>query len=385
MESLKIKSLGPIDEANIDFDDLTLLVGPQASGKSLLLQSFKLLIDNQNIKQSLENYSFSWHKNANIFLDSYFGEGMNKIWTKDTKIELNKTKFTKEDIAYKIDKKIVNIAENVFYIPAQRILSIADGRPKNFMEFDASTPYVIKNFSETLRQMLQNGLGKKTTLFPLNNSINNIIASAYNKNIFNNGKIILDESAGQKKIKMDIDNTRIPFIAWSAGQKEFMPLLMSFYKLQRKATSTNNSFYKYVIIEEPEMGLHPNAIQSIILQILDLLSNNYKVIISTHSPIFLEFSWAFNLLKKQKAPNDALLQLFNLNKNSANNKLVNNLLTNKNISTYYFDRNKNNKVVVKNISSLEADNEDKAISDWGGISEFSTTATNIISTYFTEI
>ena len=37
MEKLKLKSFGPISEAEINFGDLTLLVGPQASGKSILL------------------------------------------------------------------------------------------------------------------------------------------------------------------------------------------------------------------------------------------------------------------------------------------------------------------------------------------------------------
>jgi hypothetical protein len=36
MECIKVKSFGPIEYVNVVFGDLTLLVGPQASGKSIL-------------------------------------------------------------------------------------------------------------------------------------------------------------------------------------------------------------------------------------------------------------------------------------------------------------------------------------------------------------
>ena len=42
MDNLKVKSLGPIKEADVTFGDLTLLVGPQASGKSIFIQMLKL-------------------------------------------------------------------------------------------------------------------------------------------------------------------------------------------------------------------------------------------------------------------------------------------------------------------------------------------------------
>jgi len=38
MKNIKIKSFGPIEEADVTFGDLTLLVGPQASGKSIFIQ-----------------------------------------------------------------------------------------------------------------------------------------------------------------------------------------------------------------------------------------------------------------------------------------------------------------------------------------------------------
>lgn len=49
MKQFTIKNFGPIDHVSVDFADLTLLVGPQASGKSLFLQLLKLIIDKEHI------------------------------------------------------------------------------------------------------------------------------------------------------------------------------------------------------------------------------------------------------------------------------------------------------------------------------------------------
>ena len=44
-DSLILKNIGPIREANVRFGDLTILVGPQATGKSVFLQLFKPVLD----------------------------------------------------------------------------------------------------------------------------------------------------------------------------------------------------------------------------------------------------------------------------------------------------------------------------------------------------
>ena len=55
---LKIINFGPIKEADIDFWDLTFLIGPQASGKSLSLELLKLILDKQHIISTFRNYNY---------------------------------------------------------------------------------------------------------------------------------------------------------------------------------------------------------------------------------------------------------------------------------------------------------------------------------------
>lgn len=59
---LTIRNFGPIKDAQIDFGDLTFLIGPQASGKSLSLELLKLIIDRQHIISTLRNYNYILNK-----------------------------------------------------------------------------------------------------------------------------------------------------------------------------------------------------------------------------------------------------------------------------------------------------------------------------------
>lgn len=59
---LTIRNFGPIREAEMDFGDLTFLIGPQASGKSLSLELLKLIIDQQHIISTLRNYNYILNK-----------------------------------------------------------------------------------------------------------------------------------------------------------------------------------------------------------------------------------------------------------------------------------------------------------------------------------
>jgi hypothetical protein len=127
------------------------------------------------------------------------------------------------------------------------------------------------------------------------------------------------------------------------------------------------------------MGLHPQAIKSILLQVMDLMNRGYKVIISTHSPIMIEFAWAIKLLQENKADYKSLVALFEIKNSPPIKEIFTSLLKNKSIKTYYFDREADNHVSVKDISSLDAGSEDAAVSEWGGLSSFISKASDIIS------
>lgn len=381
MESLEVNNFGPIEKAKVNFGDLTFIVGPQASGKSLFLELLKYLLDKDFILSNLKRFNYVVESsNPKKILDLFFGEGMNEVFRENTEIFLNGEKqaintlltFSKEN----------QETEQLFYIPAQRILSISDGRPKNFMEFDVATPYVLRSFSETLRLYLQGGIGN-AVIFPAGKRLKEALLTSFDENIFHEGKIVMEEIAGLRKLKMRIDNTSIPFMTWSAGQKEFMPLLLAFYYLSSGDGHKlmKRGEHKYVVIEEPEMGLHPQAIKSVILEILELIHNGLKVIISTHSTTLLDFAWAFNIIKGSSCNNktDAFYEMFDIAKDASNEHLFDSLLEKK-ISTVYFSR-AGKYVTSTDISSLDAGNDNLDVSEWGGLSRFASKAAEIVFKY----
>lgn len=384
---LTIRNFGPIKDAQIDFGDLTFLIGPQASGKSLSLELLKLIIDKQHIISTLRNYNYILKKtDATNILEGYFGEGLSKLFKEETEISWNNENFSPQDLLNTLiqPKGSKKTKETVFYVPAQRILSIADGRPKNFMEFDWETPYVLRRFSETLRVFIQGGLGNPDTIFPMKNRLKEDVRNSINQTIFHDAKVVIDQAGNQRKMKLEIDDMRIPFMAWSAGQKEFMPLLLGIYCLSGPPTQVvNKEDYEWVIIEEPEMGLHPRAIQSVLLEIIELMKNGYKVIVSTHSTIFPEFVWAFNNLRglSNRVFKKAMNEMFELPEDSTAANLFDNL-KDKSIKTFYSAKETSEgRVTFADISTLDALSEDTNVSEWGGLSSFAGKSSEIVSRY----
>ena len=383
MHHLKVSGFGPIREADVTFGDLTFLVGQQASGKTLFLELFKLLEDRDAIISTLRKYNYMIsRKEVSNLLDAFFGQGMSNIWRSETHIEYDNADMSSATSLLKPSDH-PEPAERVFYIPAQRIFSISDGRPKAFSEFDPTTPYVLRQFSETLRIFMSTSLGGNVTLFPISTRLKKVQREAFNESIFHDGRVEIQTENGQRKMRLNVDGMNIPFMTWSAGQKEFMPLLMGFYCVSAPLMpNLNNDQYQYVVIEEPEMGLHPKAIMSVLFEVLQLIQTGKKVIISTHSTVPMEFAWAFHILKqsKKKHRESALFRLFD--EKSKDTTSFRNIFD-KDIRTYAFQRGEKG-VTTVDISTLDAFDERKEIAEWGGLSSFATKTSDLVSQFCDE-
>ena len=375
MKRLTLTSLGQIATADISFGDLTVFVGEQASGKSILLQLVKLISDAGGITQTLRKHGYDWQKNSEKFLSLYFGEGMGGIWKEnETTVTYDRTDFTPQKVLLKRKKE-----ESVFLIPAHRVVTLKDGWPRAFTDYGTSDPYVVKEFSEQLRILMEAGLGSgERAIFPQEGRMNKTIRDAIGRSIFGKAEVRLDRSGLRKRIVLDVEGTQLPFMVWSTGQREFAPLLLGLYWLMPSGNTQKKNNINWVVIEEPEMGLHPQAISALLLMFLELLRRGYKVIVSTHSPQILELVWAIQLIAKSKDAPTRLRQLLDLKANAFSLDLTKSILDAKTYKTYYFSR-RDGVVEVKDISTLDAEDMDKEVSDWGGLTAFSTKASEVVS------
>ena len=99
MTKLKVENFGPIKSVDVSLGDLNILIGPQASGKSLFLELFKLVMDKNSIIETLRKYNYILSKtDVEPLLDYYFGEGLHTLFSGDTKIEVSDKKFAITDL-----------------------------------------------------------------------------------------------------------------------------------------------------------------------------------------------------------------------------------------------------------------------------------------------
>ena len=372
MERIKLTSLGQIREADITFGDMTIFVGEQASGKSILLQLVKLILDADDITQTLKKHGFDWHEKIEHFLSLYFGEGMEGIWDPAA------TKITVDDEAFELDKVLTKKgkkkAESLFLIPAHRAMTLKDGWPRAFTDYAIGDPYVVKQFSEYLRLLLEMS-SSGNVIFPQAGGMNKTIRDAIGESILGEAQVKLDRSGLRKRIVLDLAGSQLPFMVWSTGQREFVPLLMSLHRLMPHAKTRKKRLLDWVVIEEPEMGLYPKGITALLVLLLDLLKRGYKIILSTHSAQILNLIWATQLLIKWDAGPTPLLKLLNVNATPFFKELAKTVLEEKRFKTYYFSGYDS----VKDISTLDAEDPDDEVADFGGLTRFSTRVSEVLS------
>ena len=367
MERIHLTSLGQISEADITFGDMTVFVGEQASGKSLFLQLVKLILDAEPIIRTLKTHGFDWHKNPAEFLYLYFGEGLEGTWSDATQIAVDNQEFA---LAKVFARKSRRKAESVCMIPAQRVVTLKDGWPRGFTDYASGAPYAVKQFSEQLRLLLDMDFGRGDGLiFPQTRFLNKTLRNVVGESVFGRAQVKLDRTGLRKRVVLDVAGNCLPFLTWDSGQREFTPLLMGLYSLMPARDTANKNQRKWVVIEEPEAGLHPKAVSALLLILLELLKRGYRVVISTHASQIVELIWAIQFLAEGSAGPKWLLELLRLKPNAGSKKLAEAVFE-KTFKTYYFSP-AGEGVTVKDISTLDPDNADEAVSDWGGLTLYS--------------
>lgn len=105
---------------------------------------------------------------------------MSNIINKETSFTLDGKDFSIDSFLTEPKNPKKKAEESLFYVPAQRVVCLQNGWPRFFTDYEDSVPYVLRHFSETLRQYLEIGIDKKNdTIFPLPEPIEGSFAGIF--------------------------------------------------------------------------------------------------------------------------------------------------------------------------------------------------------------
>ena len=373
-EALKLKNIGPITEADVQFGDLTILVGPQATGKSIFFQFLKLLLDVRPILGYLSEHGLNWRRDIKSFLELYLGEGTGEVW-KPGRSEIA-WQGSSVNLEALVKSKKQGGDEKSFLIPAQRVMAFSrDGWFRPFNDYRTGDPFSVRDFSEKLRRLMESDGGRDGAIYPQPRRLKAEIRELLSKSIFGGFQLELDKAGPQKRLVLHGHGTQIPYMVWSAGQREFVPLLLGLYRLLPSTKRKRLGSIEWVMIEELEMGRHPKAIAAMFFIVLELMWRGYRVCLSTHSPQILDLVWAFRNLHDHHADPKKILSLFDVKRTPSTIKLARAALA-KIAKVYYFDPESR---TTRDISLLDPGASEIVEAGWGGLTEFSGRLADVVA------
>src|SRR5438445_9404814 len=182
--------VGQMNEADITFGDLTVFVGPQATGKSIALQFLKLMVDTGYVQHELKGYGLDWSGRLPEFFDAYFGEGMRSIWRDASKVSFNGKPI---DMVQLLGRMRRTRDEVAFFIPAQRVLTLRDGWPRPFSDYSPGDPFAVREFSEKLRLLVEREFGASETLFPQERRLKKEFRDLLERHVFSKFHLQVDK------------------------------------------------------------------------------------------------------------------------------------------------------------------------------------------------
>lgn len=362
--TLNISNFAHLAHVSLTLGDLTVLVGPQGAGKSLALQWLKVAMDGRQLVDALRAAGHPTDR-PDVLMDLIFGTGMGSAWRAgETEVTLGTKKITPKTLG-----RIGNGTETLFFVPAHRSMLISDGWAAPFQKLTSDTPVVARVFSQNLFDRFSSR--DAGTLFPVEKRLKKPIRDNIDAAVFHGGKVGIEEDAQHaRRLRLVHGESHLPFMTWTAGQREFTPLLLGLYHLLPPTSLRKREETDWVVLEEPEMGLHPKAVTAVLLLVLDLLWRGYRVVISTHSPHVVTMLWMMNQLKSHQASWQVVCDAFSVQPSQQMQPVAESALT-KEYRAYLLEFGDEGKVRSKDISTLDPSSEDERIAGWGGLTEYS--------------
>jgi hypothetical protein len=187
----------------------------------------------------------------------------------------------------------------VLYIPAHRAVILGSGWPAMFREHGRGTPFVVREFSARVRDVLGQRLGDN--VFPAPRRLREGLRMRLDSALVHGGQVVVARrQTGEKELRLrHSDSSELGILEWTSGQREALPLIVGLYEALPSGRTSRAPTIEWIIVEEPELGLHPDAIMAVMLLLFELTRRGYRLVISTHSPLVLHLMWALNRLGRE--------------------------------------------------------------------------------------
>ncbi|MGA3949194.1 AAA family ATPase [Ralstonia nicotianae] len=337
MRKLKITNFSCINEANIELNRLTIIIGPQASGKSVISKLFYFFFDLVNLQRiAIESgrdfdgfKSMLKKKFTDIFPISAWGDRQFVIsfCVGPHEFKLSRTIYA-DNLTENIRVSTTKQVEAFYKSQAENYKKLAKERPADEIQDDVDTSIEFRavltrslareHGSDAVRtqffipagRSFFTNMGRAIAAFEQARLLDPItvrfarlytlyldrfksgrrhrdptMAALFEKLL--GGRIVTSEEGDYVVAE---DGRTIPFSALSSGQQEMMPLFVTLLSLAQNNTAVRSSGGRLIYIEEPEAHLFPQA-QSELVQILAALvaqrGFNTDLLLTTHSPYVL--------------------------------------------------------------------------------------------------
>ena len=281
---LQLKNIGMIKEANVKIDGLTVIAGENDTGKSTVGKALFLAYNSMSLEPISNTELFGTEDIINLGRKNIYGEQIkNNIFSKNSfnsssliRIVYDNNFFEYNDrfihdTLYKKDIKIANIAfietplvwnlQNLF----RTSIDIESHLKTLGEDIDIPYPFLIKDLYYKLSTQ-QKYTEDWTNLY--NKRIASIIDGEFRK----------DEDGIFRFYRQ---NKKFDLIDIATGIKTFgiIQILLNNNRL--------NS-YSLLILDEPEVHLHPKWQLEMAKVIVELVKNGVKIVVNSHSPYMIE-------------------------------------------------------------------------------------------------
>jgi predicted ATPase len=264
--TLELKNIGMIKEANVKINGLTVIAGENDTGKSTVSKALYLICQhtkyNDNNNKILMNnkgvfsrYSYIRRK---IFKESFYA---------DYKIELDyKENYIKYKETYYENEKNPNLID-ILFIETPLVWNFTDffrdiAQIESQMRIELDYPYLMKDLNFKLHiKSASNGLDIKE-------KVTSLMGGEFKKDEM--GRYYFDKK-GQ----------RIELVNTATGIKYFG----IFQVLSQNNYLNENTV---LVLDEPEVHLHPKWQLEMAKIIVELVKNGVKIVVNSHSPYMIE-------------------------------------------------------------------------------------------------